>query len=225
MHTPLSFVLLAEAVAIIIGLAAGVLPARRARPRSGGGAACGVSGRRSTCTAIAPRNQFFGALGNGCGVCCAAALRPASLLIFSRRREPCLHLRGTLMSGAITARAADEPTPPSALVATAAGKASFYRWIAAGRGCDSGRLTHNIRIHMIHWFIAAPVAPRHARRFLGDAPSPPVPGGIAVIELGMAGDAGPTHPSTICRKPVIRHKDKVGGAGRAAARCRRGDLR
>jgi putative ABC transport system permease protein len=29
-HTPASFVLLAEAVAIVIGLAAGVLPARRA---------------------------------------------------------------------------------------------------------------------------------------------------------------------------------------------------
>ena len=29
-HTPLSFVLLAEGVAVVIGLAAGVLPARRA---------------------------------------------------------------------------------------------------------------------------------------------------------------------------------------------------
>jgi putative ABC transport system permease protein len=29
-HTPISFVLLAELVAIVIGLAAGVLPARRA---------------------------------------------------------------------------------------------------------------------------------------------------------------------------------------------------
>jgi len=29
-HTPINFVLLAEAVAVVIGLAAGVLPARRA---------------------------------------------------------------------------------------------------------------------------------------------------------------------------------------------------
>ena len=61
---------------------------------------------------------------------------------------------------------------------------------------------------MIHWFISAllllatPVVswamPRHS----------PVPGGIAVIELGMAGDARPDASFNDLPQPVIRHKDK-----------------
>ena len=76
---------------------------------------------------------------------------------------------------------------------------------------------------MIHWFIAALLLD-HARRFLGDARHSPVPGGIAVIELGTAGDFGPDASFNDLPQPVIRHKGQVGGAGRAAARCRRGDL-
>ena len=85
-RTPLSFVLLAEAVAIIIGLAAGVLPARRAARLDRWRRCVRSEWQTIHLHRDAPPKPAVGAPCNGCGVCCAAAPCPASLLIFSRRQ-------------------------------------------------------------------------------------------------------------------------------------------
>ncbi|TXG94376.1 MAG: hypothetical protein E6R10_01945 [Rhodocyclaceae bacterium] len=86
----------------------------------------------------APPKPAVGAPCNGCGVCCAAELCPAGMLLFRRRHGPCpamewhgKHYRCGLLSS------------PSAYLPRFPARAEggvvrlFARWIAAGRGCDS----------------------------------------------------------------------------------------
>jgi len=88
----------------------------------------------------APAKPPFGALCNGCGVCCTTEPCPLGMLLSARRRGACDALRwdeagSRYACGAVTAPAAVLPAVLRPLAPLFGGLAR--RWISAGSGCDT----------------------------------------------------------------------------------------
>ena len=85
----------------------------------------------------APPKPAVGAPCNGCGVCCAAAPCPVSLLIFLRRRTPCPALAWHPDARRYHCELLTNPRRHLRWLPAPLARRLFARWIAAGRGCDS----------------------------------------------------------------------------------------
>ena len=85
----------------------------------------------------APPKPATGAPCNGCGVCCAAAPCPASLLIFSRHEGPCPALTWHADDRRYRCELLANPRRHLRWLPAPLASRLFSRWIAAGRGCDS----------------------------------------------------------------------------------------
>jgi hypothetical protein len=89
----------------------------------------------------APQKPAAGLPCNGCGVCCASAPCPIGMLFSGRISGRCSRLRfDAATSRYRCALLADSPVPPARWTSRATRRAAVmlvWRWIGAGRGCDS----------------------------------------------------------------------------------------
>ncbi|WP_205119477.1 hypothetical protein [Paramagnetospirillum kuznetsovii] len=87
--------------------------------------------------ARAPGKPDVGGPCNGCGVCCAVETCPLGLLLFRRRKGPCPGLGWQSEYSRYVCGVLADPKRFLGWLPASLGRALVFRWIAAGKGCDS----------------------------------------------------------------------------------------